>query len=138
MDRLMDEAFGQTWNGQRNGFSGTHFLPIDVYTNEDAVVLVASLPGLTENDVEIIHQADTITIKGEFKAPEGNVQWAVQERPYGKFSRTLTLNVPFDANKADATFENGVLTLTLPKADWAKPRNIAVKSQKVLENGQQN
>ena len=129
MDRLMDEAFGQTWTNPRLGFAGTQFLPIDVYTTEEAVVLVASLPGLTANDVEIVHQGETITLKGEFKAPEGNVQWAIQERPYGKFSRTLTLNVPLDPNKADAVFENGVLTLTLPKAEWAKPRQIPIRGQ---------
>lgn len=137
MDRLMDEAFSLT-TGPRNGFSGVHFLPLDVYTTEDALVLVASLPGLNANDVEIVHQADSITIKGEFKAPEGNVQWAIQERPYGKFSRTVTLNIPVDANRAEANFENGVLTLTLPKAEWAKPRTIEIKGHKTLTQGQQN
>lgn len=133
MDRLMNETMGQAFAGAR---PGTNFLPLDVYVNEDNVVVLASLPGLTADDVEIVYQGDTLTIRGEYKPPMGNVQWAMQERPYGKFSRTLTLNIPVDANKADASFENGLLTLTLPKAEWAKPRQISIKAQPKLEAGQ--
>ncbi len=126
MDRMLGEPFGQTLSTYK---SNTSFLPIDVYMTENEVVIAASLPGLKPEDVEINYEGNTVTIRGEFKPPVGNVQWAIQERPYGKFSRTLTLNVPLDPNKADAVFENGVLTLTLPKAEWAKPRQIPIRGQ---------
>lgn len=87
------------------------------------------MPGLKPEDVELVLQGDTVTIRAEYKPPQGNVQWAIQERPYGKFSRTLTLNVPVDMAKADATFEDGILKLTLPKAESAKPRQIQIKSK---------
>jgi HSP20 family protein len=128
MDRLLDDRWMQPRTGQ-NGAPGTLFLPIDVYSNENEVVLLASMPGLKADDVEIVLQGDTVTIKGEYKPLEGNVQWAIQERPYGKFSRSLTLNVPVDMGKADATFEDGILRLILPKAESAKPRQIQIKTK---------
>lgn len=136
MRQEMDRFFNN-WPSTRGTTMGTHFLPMDVYTTEHEVVLIASLPGLTTDDVEIVYEQNALTIRGEFKPPVGNVQWAVQERPYGKFSRTVALNIPIDANKAEAVFENGVLTLTLPKAEWAKPRQIAVKAQQKLNAGQE-
>jgi len=135
MDNLFEESLGQGRQGYR-AQAGTLFLPIDVYTTENEVVITASLPGLTGDDVDIVLQGDSVTIRGEIKPPEGNVQWAFQERPYGKFSRTLTLNIPLDMNKAEATFENGVLTLTLPKAESAKPRQIQVKTRQGQSGGQ--
>ncbi len=60
---------------------------------ENEVGIAASLPGLKPEDVEINYEGNTVTIRGEFRPPVGNVQWAIQERPYGKFSRTLTLNM---------------------------------------------
>lgn len=128
MDRLFDDRWTQT-RASAPTPSGALFLPIDVYSDQDAVVVLASLPGLKAEDVDIVLQGDTVTIQGEAQPPSGNVQWAVQERPYGKFSRSLTLNVPVDMAKAEAEFENGILTLRLPKAEAAKPRQIQVKAK---------
>ena len=128
MDRLFEDRWTPTQAAAPTP-GGALFLPIDVYSDEDAVVVLASLPGLRAEDVDIVLQGDTVTIQGEAQPPSGNVQWAVQERPYGKFSRTLTLNVPVDMAKAEAEFENGILTLRLPKAESAKPRQIQVKSK---------
>ena len=128
----MDRLFEERWTPPRAAAptaSGALFLPIDVYSDDDAVVVLASLPGLKAEDVDIVLQGDTVTIQGEAQPPAGNVQWAVQERPYGKFSRSLTLNVPVDMAKAEAEFENGILTLRLPKAESAKPRQIQVKAK---------
>jgi len=74
-------------------------------------------------------EGDTLTIRGELRPPLENVEYLFQERLCGAFSRTLTLNVPVDADKAEAVFENGVLTLTLPKAEEIRPRVIKVKSK---------
>lgn len=128
MDRLFEDRWTQT-RASAPAPSSALFLPIDVYSDEDAVVVLASLPGLKAEDVDIVLQGDTVTIQGEAHPPSGNVQWAVQERPYGKFSRSLTLNVPVDMAKAEAEFENGILTLRLPKAESAKPRQIQVKAK---------
>ena len=74
-------------------------------------------------------EGDILTIRGELRAPLENVGYLFQEGAYGPFSRTLTLNVPVEADQAEAMFENGVLTLTLPKAAETKPKIIKVKSK---------
>jgi HSP20 family protein len=85
------------------------------------------MPGLTPDEVDISIDGDRLTIRGELRPPLENVDYLFQERGYGPFSRTLTLNVPVNTNQAEAVFENGVLTLTLPKAEESKPRTIEVK-----------
>jgi HSP20 family protein len=104
-------------------------LPLNVYTTPEEIVLTASLPGLTPDEVDISIDGDVLTIRGDLRAPLENVDYLFQERPYGAFSRRLTLNVPVKADKAEAKFENGVLTLTLPKAEEVKPKVIKVKSK---------
>jgi HSP20 family protein len=104
-------------------------LPLDAYTTPEEIVIIAPLPGLTPDEVDIALEGDTLTIRGELRPPLENVEYLFQERPFGAFSRTLTLNVPIDAAKAEAVFENGVLTLTLPKAEETKPKTIKVKGK---------
>jgi HSP20 family protein len=107
----------------------SHRLPLDVYTTPEEIVIVASLPGLKPDEVDITIEGDTLTIHGEIQAPLENVEYLFQERGYGVLSRTLTLNVPVEGDKAEAVFENGVLILTLPKAEETKPKVIKVKSK---------
>ncbi len=104
-------------------------LPLDVYSTPEEIVISASLPGLTPDEVDISIEGDTLTIRGELQQPLENVNYLFQERVQGTFSRTLTLNVPVEAENAEAVFENGVLTLTLPKAEETKPKVIKVKSK---------
>ena len=92
-------------------------------------MIVASLPGLKPSEVDIAIEGDTLSIHGEIQAPLENVEYLFQERGHGALSRTLTLNIPVEADKAEAVFENGVLTLTLPKAEETKPKVIKVKSK---------
>jgi HSP20 family protein len=130
MDQLFEESFVRP--ERRMGASSLERpfrLPLDVYTTPEEIVITASLPGLTPDEVDIVIEGDTLTIRGELRAPLENVDYLFQERTAGPFSRTLTLNVPVEANKAEAVFENGVLTLTLPKAEETKPRTIKVKSK---------
>jgi len=130
MDRLFEESFVHPTRGWGEGSRKRPFrLPLDVYTTPEEIVIAASLPGLTPDEVDIVIEGDALTIRGELRPPLENVEYLFQERPYGTFSRTLTLNVPVDADKAEAVFENGVLTLTLPKAEETKPKVIAVKSK---------
>jgi HSP20 family protein len=128
MDELLEESFvppRQRRLGQQQ--EQRLRLPLDVYTTPEEIVIVASMPGLTPDEVDISIDGDRLTIRGELRPPLENVDYLFQERGYGPFSRTLTLNVPVNTNQAEAVFENGVLTLTLPKAEESKPRTIEVK-----------
>ncbi len=128
MDRLMDEA----WAGQdaewRQG-QRVAALPLDVYSTADELVIKASVPGVEPTDVEITIEGDRLSIKGETSAPLENVDYHIQERRSGPFGRTLTLNVPVEADNAEATFRNGELTLVIPKAQEVRPKVIKVKSK---------
>lgn len=128
-DRLMEDSLLRRSQWRDGSQERPYRLPLDVYTTPEEVVVVASLPGLTPDEVNIAIEGDTLTIQGELRPPLENVGYVLQERPYGAVARSLTLNVPVDASKAEATFENGVLTLTLPKVEEAKPKTIKVKSK---------
>jgi len=127
----MDRMFEDTWTRPMSARAEREVrLPLDVYATPDEIVLTANVPGLKPDEVEVTLEGDTLSIRGEFKAPMENVDYIFQERTYGKFSRTLTINVPVDMNKAEATFGDGVLTITLPKAEAARPKTIKVEAKK--------
>jgi HSP20 family protein len=104
-------------------------LPIDVYVTDEDVVITASVAGADPEKVDITIEGDTLTIKGEIAEPLGNVDYLLQERVYGTFNRTLRLNIPVQADKAEASFDKGVLTLTIPKQDEVRTRTIKVTSK---------
>lgn len=129
MDRLFEESFvraGPRWQGTQQGAAA---LPIDAYVTDEDLIITAAVPGLDPEDVEITIEGDTLTIKGEFKGPLDNVSYLLQERAYGVFTRTLRLNLPVQADKAEATFDNGVLTLVIPKQEEIKPKTIKVTTK---------
>jgi HSP20 family protein len=128
MNRLFEESVvgGQ----QRNGQAGEMRLPIEAYSTDQEIVVRAAVPGLNPEDVEITIEGETLSLRGEFPQPMENVNYVLYERPWGRFSRTLHLNVPVQADRAEAHFENGLLTLTLPKAEAVRPRVIPVKAKK--------
>lgn len=103
-------------------------IPLDVCENENEFVVHASLPGVKPADVQITVHGDVLTIRGETRAEEEKTgeNWLLRERRVGTFQRAIGLNAPVNADKAVARFENGVLMLTLPKAEEAKPRQIKV------------
>jgi HSP20 family protein len=129
-DRLLEDSFVRPRRSLGEGTLERPFqLPLDVYTTADEIVITASLPGLTPDEVDISIDGDVLTIRGEMRGPLENVDYLFQERAYGIFARKLTLNVPVQADKAEAVFEHGVLRLTLPKAEETKPKVIKVKSK---------
>jgi HSP20 family protein len=128
MDRLFDDAWTRRGMGWQQA-ERTATLPVDVYSTADELVVKASVPGLKAEDVEITIEGETVTIKGTTQAPLDNVDYHIQERRYGPFGRTLTLNVPVNTEQAEATFENGELTLVIPKAEEVRPKVIKVKSR---------
>ncbi|MCX6027768.1 MAG: Hsp20/alpha crystallin family protein [Chloroflexi bacterium] len=129
MDRLFEDSFiparRRAAEERERGFT----LPLDAYVTPDEIIIQANMPGIKPEGVEITIEGDTLTIKGERPAPIENVNYVLQERAYGKFQRTLNINVAVDADKAEARFENGLLTLTIPKAAAIKPKTIRVVSK---------
>jgi HSP20 family protein len=105
-------------------------LPLDITSSEDAITVEAALPGINPEDVEITVHQDTLTIgvkeQAERETQEGERVYRELRRSSG--SRTLTLPNGLDVDKADARFENGMLRLYIPRAEAAKPRQIAVKA----------
>ncbi len=102
-------------------------LPLDVYTIDGEIVVKASLPGLGPDDVEIVVEKDVLTIQGTLQGKREDVRYLLQERPFGcVFGRALRLNVPVDVDAAEATFEDGVLTLVLPKTEKVRFKTIKV------------
>ena len=129
MDRLFDQSYIRPAGGESSD-ERVFRLPLDAYNTEDAVVVEASLPGVERDSVDIALDGDTLTIRAVVAAPpEEEREYAIRERFYGTLQRSLTLNVPVDAGKAVADFENGVLTLRMPKAEAAKPRKIAIQGK---------
>ena len=108
---------------------GTGTLAVDMYETDDAIVVKSAIPGIKAEDLGISVTADTLTIKGETQIDEENKEknYLYRERRYGSFCRALNIPVPVVANKAEAEFENGMLTLTLPKAEEVKPKAIKVE-----------
>lgn len=100
----------------------------DVVENENEFVVRASMPGVKPEDVQTTVHGDTLSIRGETKAEEEKKgeTYHLRERRYGSFQRSFTFPTPINADKADAQFENGVLTLRLPKAESAKPKQIPI------------
>jgi HSP20 family protein len=129
MDRLFEDSFvrsGPRW--VTSGESGCD-LAVDAYSTDEELIVVASIPGMDPEDVDITIEGDTLSIKGSLKEPLENVEYILQERPCGTFQRTLRLNVPVQADKAEASFEKGVLTLVIPKQEETKPKTIKVTTK---------
>jgi HSP20 family protein len=103
--------------------------PLDLYEDKDNIILTAELPGLKKEDIDISLHDDVITISGERrneKKYEGS-ETSRQERFFGRFTRSLTLPKPVNASKVKAAYKDGTLTVTLPKSEEAKPRQIAIQ-----------
>jgi HSP20 family protein len=105
-----------------------NYPPLNLYDAGDRYVLSAQLPGMTPADVDLTITGETLTIRGERKRPEGikDDNYRRQERPMGRWARTITLPDRVDSSQVGASFSDGVLTVNLPKAEDAKPRHITV------------
>jgi HSP20 family protein len=129
LDRLVDSDFFESpeWAAPRNWG-----LALDVSENDDEFAVKASLPGVKPDDIEITYDKDTLTIKGEVKEEkeekDEDRRYYMRERRYGSFSRSISLPSTIKSDAIDATYEAGVLTLHLPKAEEAKAKRIQVKS----------
>ncbi len=108
---------------------------VDIFETDNDFVVKASVPGVKQEDLDISIVGATLTIKGEIKAEEEQKgkNYYRQECRYGSFARSLTLPAELNADKAEANMENGILTLTIPKMEKAKPKAIKVKAKEVKE-----
>jgi HSP20 family protein len=129
MDRLFEESFIRP-NGWSGLAAGHVAVPVDLWETKDAYQLRADVPGITPEQLEINATSDGVSITGEVKGHAEVTEdgWLRQERRVGKFQRAFTLPMAIDPTKVEATFENGVLQLVLPKAENVKPRTIKVNA----------
>lgn len=133
MDRLFEDSFVNPAGWMT--LAGGQWSPaVDMWETPDDIVVTVALPGIAPDDVEITLTAQTLNLKGEIQADEqvSGDRYLVRERRYGAFHRQLNLPVRVDGDNAQATFENGVLRLRIPKAPEVKPRQIEIKTAKQL------
>jgi len=131
MERLqqeMDRLFGNFNPGHFE--IGPTFPPMNIYTNEQAEIVTAEMPGFKPEDIEINVVGETLTINGERrnKDVDAKAEYHRQERSSGKFTRSIELLFPVDADKIEAAFENGILRIFLPRAEADRPKKISVKT----------
>ena len=126
-DRLFKEAFTPFF-GEGEPSTRTWAPPVDIYENENDIVLKAELPGIDPKDVEVRVEDNTLYLKGErkFEKEVKDESYHRIERSYGSFARSFSLPNSINAEKVKAEFKDGLLTLTLPKREEAKPRTIKI------------
>jgi len=135
MDRLFEDSF-VTPSRILSTISPGMATPIDMYQTDNEVIVKAATPGVKPEEVDITITGDTLTIKGEIKAEEKvkREDYIYQEHRYGTFSRSVTLPSGLNTDKAKADFDNGILTLTIPKSEEIKPKQIKVKAESTAED----
>ena len=131
LNSMLDDAFSAwPFQSQENGAVTSSWLPAtDVFEDKDAVKIVAEVPGVRPEDVKISLENNLLTIRGEKRqqAEENNERVHRYERTYGSFERAFALPTTVDPEKIAANYANGVLTVSIPKAERARPREIPVK-----------
>jgi HSP20 family protein len=128
MNRLFERYAAPMTTGPALAYS---YPPLNVWEDGDNVYAEAELPGMQQDQLQIfVTGGDQLILEGDRQAvqPEEGI-WHRRERAFGKFRRELTLPVPVDADKVDARFEHGVLLITLPKSEAARPRRITVQAE---------
>ncbi len=134
MDKLFEDSF-VTPHRFHSTLSPRVSCAVNMYQTANEVVVKAAIPGVKPEEVDITITGDILTIKGEAKVEEETKRedYFYQEHRYGAFSRSVTLPSGLDSDKAEASFENGFLTLTIPKSEQVKPKKIKVKPKGAVE-----
>jgi HSP20 family protein len=129
LQRRMNRLLEGGGSGPR--FSAPTYPAVNVWVNEEGQLITAEMPGLKPEDISIDVTADALSISGEREAPEAgkDADYHRQERSYGSFSRTIQLPFVVDPEGVQASFQNGVLLIKLPRAEADKPKRIAVQAQ---------
>jgi HSP20 family protein len=134
MNQLLEDSFVPS-RGTRSGTNGTmvRALPLDVYATQDEAVIIAAVPGMNPHDLDVTIDQNVVTLAGTVPTAAESEQgkgatWYLHELWSGQFRRSVTLPFEVDAANAEATFENGIVRIALPKAERAKPHRIAVRT----------
>ncbi len=132
MQSAMDRLFEDTWRGYTE--QNENMLAIDVHENDNAYMLLSNIPGVNAEDVEITLHDGVLSVSAELPRTEvaEGVRVHAQERPFGRYTRTIRLPKAVDTDAVEAAYENGVLALTLPKTPDAQPRQIPIKTSGTL------
>ena len=138
MDRMFEDAFVMPRTGGSEGWAGP---TVDVYEDEDTLIVEAYAPGINAEAIDIQLERGVLTIRGETQSREtaaSKRHYLLREQPTGRFTRSLQLPTSYTADPTEASYHNGVLRLVFPKAEEAKPRRISVSSggTTALTNGQ--
>ncbi len=140
--RTVDRLFDNVGTDHEWAQPGMWGLAVDVVENKDDFVVKASVPGINPDDIDISYADDTLTIKGEIKSDNEvkENQYHLRERRYGSFARSVTLPTKIKGDAIEASYQNGVLTLRLPKAEEVKPKRIAINvgNGKMIEGKSRN
>jgi HSP20 family protein len=125
MDRLFDESILHPLGN----VPGDSSLMVDISETDNGYTVKASMPGVKPDDLQITVHGNVVTIRGEMHAEDekNEEHYLMRERQVGRYERTFSLPAAVDADKAEAKFEDGVLTITLPKSESAKPKQVKVK-----------
>jgi HSP20 family protein len=128
MDRLFDDAFTRPISLRDGGWSTP---AVDMFQTDDEVVVKVALPGFKADEVQINITGDVLTLRGELKHEEEKKEraWHIREHRWNSFERSIALPTEVTADRASADFENGILSITLPKAEEVKPKTISVKAK---------
>jgi HSP20 family protein len=147
MNQLLEESFvpARAGRGGQNGSSAmVRPLPLDVFATGDEAVIIAAVPGMSPQHLEVTYNQNVVTLSGKVPTAADSEQgkgatWYLHELWHGEFRRSVTLPFEVDASKAEATFDNGIVRITLPKAERAKPQKIAIRTagtqQEAIEAG---
>lgn len=132
LDRMFDDRPIRLFPAFGGGEQG--YFPVDLLDTKEAIVVKASLPGVKPEDIDISVTGDVLTLKGESKEDQETKaeNYYRRERRHGVYMRQFTLPGEVDAEHADAAFEDGVLTLRLPKAESVKPKTIKVNGARAI------
>jgi len=131
-DRMFDNALVGVADFESSSNWG---LALDVAETNDEYIVKASIPGINPDDLDISYTANSLTIRGETKEEREveEAKYHMRERRYGSFARSITIPSTVNADKIEANYDKGILTLHLPKAEESKPKRIEIKSPKMIE-----
>jgi len=138
MDKLLEDSF--VTPSRLSGIPGMGLaVPIDMYQTNHEVVVKAALPGVKPEEVDATITGDTLTIKGKTESDEEikRENYLYQEHRYGAFRRSVALPDGLKADKAEAVFDQGVLTLTIPKSEETKPKSVKIKAKKATKTSKE-
>jgi HSP20 family protein len=131
-DSVVGPGHWLTWTS-----AGTRYLPLDIYETADDIVVRAMVPGVTPDNLDVQYHQGVLTLRARSAAPETNdsYRWHVREIGFGETVRQIQLPREIDVDSARASFDNGLLTLTLPKTPQAKVKQIKIESAPQITAG---